>query len=1413
MSKIRERKRNFLFALLTVLFACILAICIPAWSRSAKRASAFGLAVDVVGDVDDMTLKAGATRPGGDGVTALEFKGRNGASAIFANKAVGVLDMEMLPYGGLKEMQIELADGERRFAIGLQYGSTWQASVEANGQEFGIFYYGSSKSALNQTSYYNGRGEYTVFGDSLGYPDRVKLSFDPVSMQVKVNGILVWDLTKPMNDGRDVGVTYKPFASYSVTVKFLTAESDSRLYLYGLNGQTLGESVILDDAYPRTFIEEGAIGLKGQEYTLPIAHAYDVADGYFAVNEVSVTKEGVQVPVVGGKFTPEQSGNYTVTYTARDEKGFVTRDSQTIEVVREHDYAWELGEEIPATLSQGCIYKLPAAQFITNLERTPVDGTVKLVYGTEEKYVGAGEEDVFFDKTGVYTLTYIPADKKYASLTKSFVVTVDGEATLSSPSLPEDILTGNRITLPEAKIVKGSAEVAAEITVIYPDGASYKNSDVNVEKEGIYTIEYQGEIEGKRYCFTRSFLAKTAPETLFTGDKATLQAGVYPYNASYKGLEVTQKSGGKVTYNKIVDLTGKKYEDVIISALPSCATWGVADYLTLKVTLTDIYDPNNYVTLTLDGGPGVPGPLAHVRAGLPNQIEVGIANENRDSEQIHRSVYGYPLNTSLVAMPFATLGIQPFNTSYDEEEKTIHTTSMQGADIHMVADLTSKQFFAKAFEGFTTNEVYVSIEAGGLSSAEVKYYILEVDGNKLDGAVSDGSAPQISVVPYDEGVYGVKGVFFPLKKATAFDNLGGVLETEVRAYYVADNGTCFDINVKDGGFVPPRTGNYLVEYSATDYSGQRSVKQISLPVVASGGAIELFLAQSSTTATRGSVFTLPEVTVGGGSGQVNVEYAVTAPSGKAVETDKGSFRLMEAGDYVVTFSGVDYIGAKATKELVVTATDVQGVVFENEDVVMPAGLINGSAIVLPLIKAVDYRANEIADADVQISVKYKETTTVLDETRAYIPAVDEDVDSVTVVYSCGDRSVSYELPVVKLNVAVDGKGNKGGLDASKIFYSPDGSVTSSVKTAKNSAGIETSFVALTATESGAKSYMLSNVLSDYFLLEMDTDKKGGFGGFSLRLSPASDLSKVVKITIQRGLNKEGKSVAFTSINDGAPLEMTGTFTDEENLSALYLKYEKESRSFTDELGFNVGTIKKYLDGSPFDGFEGNLITISVEFLDVTAESSLYFKRINNHNLSKAAVDGVAPEASLESLIGGIYKEGDVVSIAKLVAADVLSSTTVTVTVLAPDFTLVSTLDGVVLNDAKEVFHKQFKLEMVGDYHLEYTVKDMFGNTPNVISVDITVRSFDNPIVRLEGKMEASMKLGKTMKLPTVVASDGAGSAEGITVLVSSIDEDNVQTLIEDGIFKPTKKGTYRIRFAVYDQFYNCTSVERYVTVK
>ena len=711
------------------------------------------------------------------------------------------------------------------------------------------------------------------------------------------------------------------------------------------------------------------------------------------------------------------------------------------------------------------------------------------------------------------------------------------EAELSMVSISgETYKQGETIEIPAASFIYGGEEYAAVAVVKFPGGAVQKaNNDVLLNETGRYTVVYSA-YAGEKFLSESVYFDVTGVSFGVSGANSSATYGVdnTQYNTGKSGIMLSLAANETFTYNALVDLNSFTADDPAVSLFLLPQKQGEYDARKLYIRFTDAYDPENYITVLVQGVTNTSTDLdwshstAYLQAGAPNQTMVGI-EANSSGGNIHRNDgYGKQIYFSFYgdnAAGECVVGEQSVDISFDLEQKQVLTKDGRGGS-NLVVDLDDPEYQAQSmWEGFTNGLVYISLYADEYVNESMRIMITKLGSCDLSlSEYSDKTKPTISV-DYDESnlLQGLAGYSYPIFDATAFDDYDGELSVSARVFYNYYSSNRFEIGINDGRFVTQRAGLYTVEYTATDKSGNTAVATADIPVTDRDAPISVKVTAPTAPDggfVAGEAVELNGAEISGGVGELSLTVTAENEDGDIYSVEDNSFRPLTAGKYTVKYKVTDYVGQSVSESYQLEIVENATPVFMT-DAVLPKYFVENSPYVLPLLSAVQISDGSSIKAEISVNDGNGEKSIA---GGMYYPKANANGVTVithTATTATGEKSVSYTIPVIS------GARNGTSVDLSKYFYSDtlgiiagaDGYRFTVSETVADSAGLE---------------YILP-LYADGLNISFFVDgEANGFNSLSLVLTDSFDRSKSVRLTFEKTVN-----ASILKINGGT---VSGTAT-------------------------------------------------------------------------------------------------------------------------------------------------------------------------------------------------------------------------------------------------------------------------------
>ena len=237
-------------------------------------------------------------------------------------------------------------------------------------------------------------------------------------------------------------------------------------------------------------------------------------------------------------------------------------------------------------------------------------------------------------------------------------------------------------------------------------------------------------------------------------------------------------------------------------------------------------------------------------------------------------------------------------------------------------------------------------------------------------------------------------------------------------------------------------------------------------------------------------------------------------------------------------------------------------------------------------------------------------------------------------------------------------------------------------------------------------------------------------------------------------------------------------------------------------------------------FEGDLCSLRIELVNVTATSQVCISKLNNQSFGVSVYED-APEFSYKQ-VQGVKEVNDTVTVSPATISNVLNPVLLKdclVSVYAPGGTLVTSKDGILLDKVSALRAYEIVLSKFGTYKVEYSglvntgMSGYNATREKVSSYPINVLDNEPPQVTLQDTTRVSLKVGETHVLRSFTVNDNSTQAEMLTTIVLVYNEDGnlVAWNVKDVAFD--KAGTYQVIVYTEDEAGNTNAVSYFIDVK
>ena len=986
----------------------------------------------------------------------------------------------------------------------------------------------------------------------------------------------------------------------------------------------------------------------------------------------------------------------------------------------------------------------------------------------------------------------------------------EGEGTFSlDGELEESYDVGERLNLPKGTFTVDGKNYEAVTTLYYPDGTVTAADSVTLKTEGRYTLEYTCTQTGQaeEYTFT---VDKDLIE--FDGEGLIKSSSVYGkdesvYDTGLTGLNVELYANETMNFNQVIDLNDFAAGESIFKMYVIPETLGYYNARTLKFRFTDIYDPDNYVDVYASAMQ-VAEPeketnvtkfnTTYLLGGANGQVPTGIEWRNTDGTlyTVHQanlfgflapvSPYGYKNKQENVGKEYLELG-------FDLNEKTVTSTSSEGKS-NVVVDLDAEYMNTK-WKGFTTGEVRLSVTAREYRTNKIPYRMIftEIGGAELKGT-EDKEGPEITV---DFGEYeennlpeAFKGEEYPVFDFTAYDYFTEVKSTSVKVFYDYNSSARKEATIKNGKFVPDRTGQYTIEYTATDYYGNENKKTVEiLSVLPKKPALDIS-SERVTEVSAGDTVQIADVSASGGSGELKVTVVAKNGEHEAEITD-GKFTADYAGEYTITYTAADFLGNTAEEEYKVTVKDDKKPEIL-DDACLPKYLLEGFEYKVPVPTGLSYGAGT-QKTNVTVRITDGNGTTECTTGRHTFKADQNGKAEIKYIVTDknGTTEKSYTLPVLTVK-------NGTGYDLSKYFYSD----TVTAEARQNDI--------LLSAASGTKEQtveFVNAVITDGLNLGVKVNSaENNFSSFSIYLTDAENENISIRLQFVKGA--DAGSDSYMIYNGDDKLLIDPSFYNDEEIALTYSESDRNIHIVN-----AAAKITETVSGETFEGFPGKKVYVRFVFEEVSGAARISVSKINSQLMSNYSGDSVKPMVYIFGEYAKKYSLNDTIPVLNALAGDVIDpSPDVTVTLTDHNGEIVTSVDGVRLENvsAEEVLY--FKAEKYGNYLLTYTATDEAGKTTTYYRA-INVEDIVPPEIQVNGEIAETVKTGSDVAVPFAFVTDNLDEAPMLLRIL--VLPDGSQTILSEtaDAFRAIYSGVYRLRYIAWDSEGNFSMTEFTVTAE
>lgn len=982
-----------------------------------------------------------------------------------------------------------------------------------------------------------------------------------------------------------------------------------------------------------------------------------------------------------------------------------------------------------------------------------------------------------------------------------------------SVNVAEKYAYNSSYMLPSGTINYGSQSKDATAKLVFPDGTEFAEAKTTLTQEGIYKLIFSADFDGEDVSVEKTF---TVSKNLFTVNKSTSSVVNGMYDASehdakfgntgiVEGAYVQLSAGDTLSYNKVIDLSNAKKEDIILNLVVTPDVIGVYDFNSIDIILTDAYDPNNYVTIN-----------AHYDEMWTTTAVYLLARANCGQKLTGWEHYlsppafrndgnaGYPIRLRLDGnlngwtSQIPNIKNNSIAISMDYAERQIHHTARANQSIStLVTDLDSSTEHANTWGGFTTGEVFISVKCSGLSNSHARFMITDIMGEPVTSVGEFDRIKPYIVTDFDEydknsvpkGYVGTSyKLFDSVGKSVYFNNVS----LAEKVYYNYST-TKEEVAITDGKFTPSKAGVYTVEHVATDALGNTSTQTYNIEILAQKMPIQISLTESPVlTGTAGDVITLANVESKGGSG--NKEYTYQVKFGEnEINVSNRQFRATAPGTYDVTITATDYLGDTGAYEYQIEIVAGDAPVFTKE-IVLPRYFISGNTYELPVINA--YNFTDGSGDEIDSVITYKDSQSEKNARGTKIIPVASYSGEITTVYYTAELNGVKTIKEVKVPTIIV-RDSEGFIDMEKLFYTTGGN-----RIVAN----DENMIFHAGQENATFDYINQLVAHNLDVRFSGVATATNFDALTITLSDALNKDQVITLTYT---THGSGSRFYVNGNKAKTYDVLKTISTEKEIFSFTYNALKQVVKFDRTSDVDV-KITNYLNGKEFEGFESGKVNVSFTFEGYRGLSSVRLRNINGKVLYQDIFDFVKPKISVYGSYGGDKELNSIMEVPVAMAADVIDGIRdVSVTVIGPSGVPVKSEDDVVLKNVSASRAYQIKLSEFGYYNVTYLAEDLDGNS-QTFAFKAFVSDEVAPVIKVNGTVPTSGIVGKKIIVPTATATDNID--KNLNVIMYLITPFGLMVELKPNAFIPDMVGIYTVRYYLMDTAGNITMESYDITV-
>ena len=974
---------------------------------------------------------------------------------------------------------------------------------------------------------------------------------------------------------------------------------------------------------------------------------------------------------------------------------------------------------------------------------------------------------------------------------------------------------GDVFTLPACTFTKDGKTAQGVASLQYPDGTQTGEAEVTLNQGGNYVLRYLANIDEKVYTKEYSFKVYGRLAS-YKSEKTSMEYGVCTHlGANSEGLTVRIANGDSLTFDHVFDMTKMTVATKLLEGFVVPNVAGTADFTRMVFTFTDIEDPS--VQLVYNGNfhndTNAYG-LTYFTAAGNGQLQTGL--EKAGTLHVGTTL-GCMVPHSFVAKDTGLYwGAQkPVDAAPDAKKFCIsydYKSNQAWAGGKFVSDLDDSNYYSSLWFGFPSGKAKLTISALNYNDATANMCFTSILGVDLSAKnYIDEEAPVITVDnEYETMPNAVVGESYPVPEATATDRVSGKSDVNVSVWQNYGTDAQKMVDIQNGKFAVEQVGTYAIVYQAQDYAGNTAREVLWVRAILSKyhSKLKIDIVDAPTQIEVGTLQELPKTTFSGGSGNVSVSYSLTNGSNTCEIVD-GKFRLEQVGDWVLTCTVTDYIGMQATDQCVIKGV-TSGKPVLHETPVLPSGYVSGATYTLPLLYAYEYSGGAKTQKVCDVAVTYGGNTATYQAGKTFTPTVENDKDFIKIAYkSNGETLFEQDVPV-RVVLGKEPIPNSTGrfrdvVNIEKYFYSTD---DLTIVNNYELAGYQGIKITANSQMDSAKTQFINPQAENAFSLAFLTvPGQSKFTKINVTLTDSENSDVSVRATLQKA---EGKTLLFVG---DKTLELTVDF-DSAQATAFLLGYT--DGAFVVNAATSVG-ISKTQKGEAFNGFPSGKVYFEIEICDAQEGDAIFLHKICDVNANNTR-DNTRPNLSTENELATTAVKDSVYTVQRVLACDVLCpNVKASLTVIAPNGSVATSVDGVALQNVDATKDYQILLSEYGEYLVSVVAQEENWKFTNKAYLEYALSVIDGekPTLTFNGEFQKELKVGELLLFPDYTVADNFTKAEEISVIRMVINPKGMPVYLskDSNALKCEYAGVYEIYFYVYDQMGNLTTYQTSVTVK